>query len=656
MHRTFKRVLSGVAALAVVGVTPLITASAASASPTLGAGGGVATVKTSGGAADLSSGDANDVWTLRLPAGAVCATDGNAGGRWHTFMVPASENLNTALAFSGTGALVGASTGSSGTGTFRNNILGSNNTAVRNQAPNAGDAAIINIPNMAYNGWTAGQIPSGAYKIGIACTHNNVPADTVGTPAAVDNYWFQTITVTYPGGDVSGAQINWIVGQAPNDPTGVTVASGNQTCVVSFTPSTQGSPAPTYTATATGPGGPFSNTSSGSPITVSIPGGNNQSYTVAVQASNTAGSSSSVAASNNPCIPVAAARNNVSGLTATPGAPGSGIITLNWTPPAANTPAANPASYAVSWTGQAAGSASPNVPFGTNTYQATGLAAGTYTFTVTAVYADNPTTGTPAATVQTTAAPSSLLYQDIAVNRPVGALVITQVCGVHGAQNPVAPALYTGFPDGLPAITNANSSTVEVPTLAGTAPTTGAAPGGPADTKRGQYPYPTDANGVPNPSYPTHCGVDLGIAQYVTRGTGAGQFFAASGVLNQVTVVDTRDDDIGFNVNGTMGQFSANGGTDVFSGSQLGWIPKMTEDTGPFADSNGATYDQDVHAGPAVAPNTVNASGLSSGRNLANAAAGSGLGTAILDARLLLLIPVTADAGNYAGTLTISAA
>jgi NAD+ kinase len=49
--------------------------------------------------------------------------------------------------------------------------------------------------------------------------------------------------------------------------------------------------------------------------------------------------------------------------------------------------------------------------------------------------------------------------------------------------------------------------------------------------------------------------VALGTAKLVTSGTGAGQFLQASGLLNQVTVVDTRDTDTGWNITGTMGTF-----------------------------------------------------------------------------------------------------
>jgi hypothetical protein len=206
-----------------------------------------------------------------------------------------------------------------------------------------------------------------------------------------------------------------------------------------------------------------------------------------------------------------------------------------------------------------------------------------------------------------------------------------------------------------------NSSTVAAPTTGGTAPTTGAAPGGPADPVRGQYPYPTLPDGTANATYPTHCGINLGNAQFVRSGAGAGQFFAADGRLNQVTVVDTRDGDLGWNVVGQVSNFTAGAGKS-FSGSQLGWTPVNTEDTGPFTDSVGVTYDQLTAPGAAIAPNTPLASGLSSNRTLISAAPynGSGavktggLGTAIADARLKLLIPVTAQSGTYSAVLTIS--
>src|SRR5205823_2624786 len=151
-------------------------------------------------------------------------------------------------------------------------------------------------------------------------------------------------------------------------------------------------------------------------------------------------------------------------------------------------------------------------------YSFTGLADGTvYTFKVQGVYGAN--TG-PFSNSSAPIAPiSTLVTQTITVTRPQGALVLTQVCGAHGA------------------------------TTTGTAPTLGSGPGGTADPLFAQYPYPTDANGVPDANYPTNCSVDLGIAHLVTSGAGAGQFFEATGFISQITVVDTRDTDPGWTAN-----------------------------------------------------------------------------------------------------------
>ena len=72
---------------------------------------------------------------------------------------------------------------------------------------------------------------------------------------------------------------------------------------------------------------------------------------------------------------------------------------------------------------------------------------------------------------------------------------------------------------------------------------------------------PVDANGVPtNPgavTYPTNCGLSLGTAQLITTGSEAGKYFRASGRLNQVTVVDTRNVDAGWTLQGAMTDFSS---------------------------------------------------------------------------------------------------
>ena len=85
-----------------------------------------------------------------------------------------------------------------------------------------------------------------------------------------------------------------------------------------------------------------------------------------------------------------------------------------------------------------------------------------------------------------------------------------------------------------------------------------------------------------------------------------------------------------------------------FSGNYLGWSPVVTD----TSDVTSAGYDQTVTAGATVLPDT--ATGLATPKALSSAAAGAGLGIASFDARLKLLIPVSARAGTYNGTLTFT--
>jgi hypothetical protein len=173
--------------------------------------------------------------------------------------------------------------------------------------------------------------------------------------------------------------------------------------------------------------------------------------------------------------------------------------------------------------------------------------------------------------------------------------------------------------------------------------------GGGADPVFGQYPYPVDANGEPIPSYPTHCGLNLGISKLITSGPEAGKYFRIDGRLNQVTVVDTRNVDAGWNLTGSMSDFVS--GTNSFSGNYLGWTPKASFDSGPTLEG----YDMVTTAGGVTQPAFL--TGMkTSPKNLGSAAPLKGLGIAAFDAHLRLLIPVTADNGTYSATLTLSAA
>lgn len=614
MMHTRKRVRATLLALATTAaVVPFLSTPAASA----------AGVPQTPPTMSPTSGTSATPFTLNLPSGAACAGDSaNDGYNVTSYMVPASVDPGTLQFDPITGPMpqdVGAN--------FRQPlyVAGSGSSFTGIQTANAttppGPGPVINIPqfDLSSAGFVPGDIPAGAYNIGIACI--------LGVPDAdqMHEYWNTTITVTTnPSG--GPAQVSFSQGATPTAPTITTVTPDDQSLAVAFTPvpSTPAITGFTVSATPTGGGATVTQAGVGSPITVAGLT-NGTSYDVTVHATNSVGNSAESAVVT--ATPAAAPRPAVTNLAATPGAPGSGSVNVTWSPPASGpvptgyTVAVAPAGGTVTSTGPTSASV-------------TGLSSSTvYTFTVTP---QHPAPDTAiAASVQASPLPSAVLMQEITVTRPVGQLVLTQVCGTNG--DIPAEAAGGGF----------GAFTAVPADLTGTGPTLTA---GGSDTDpnytAGEYPYPA----VPN--YPTHCGVALGTAKLVTSGTGAGQFYAASALLNQVTVVDTRDTDPSWNIVGTMGQFSAGTGL-TFSGSQLGWNPVAT-DTGAFVNSDNVSYDQLVAAGGVIAPNSLNANGLSTGKTLGSAVAGRGLGIATLDARLKLLIPVWAFSGNYTGVLTIS--
>lgn len=251
-----------------------------------------------------------------------------------------------------------------------------------------------------------------------------------------------------------------------------------------------------------------------------------------------------------------------------------------------------------------------------------------------------------------------IVVQDIATVRPRGALVITQRCGVFGSAATYSDDVFGTLP-ALPATAGADPSGASPPSAVGTAPTRGA--GGVPDPQFTQYPYPVDSAGDALSLPATNCAVDLGTAALIVAGPRAGQYFKATGRIAQLTVVDTRDSDSGWTFNGTMSPFvSSTDPTDTFSGDLLGWDPEVTWDTGPTLD----LYDMSVAAGnprqpvPNGSPDGLGSptqgSNPTRARSLAQAQSGRGLGQAVMDARLRLLVPTTADAGTYVGVLTFT--
>ena len=141
----------------------------------------------------------------------------------------------------------------------------------------------------------------------------------------------------------------------------------------------------------------------------------------------------------------------------------------------------------------------------------------------------------------------------------------------------------------------------------------------------------------------------MGTARFVTSGNLAGQFFTASGRLNQVTVLDTRDTDTGWIARGDIEDNFTGTTGDTFSGDYLGWIPQVTDTSDPVG---GSGYDQLVTPGGAILPGTVN--GLRGDPILGESPRDAGLGIATMDARMQLLIPASANAADYSATLSLT--
>jgi hypothetical protein len=173
--------------------------------------------------------------------------------------------------------------------------------------------------------------------------------------------------------------------------------------------------------------------------------------------------------------------------------------------------------------------------------------------------------------------------------------------------------------------------------------------------------------GTPAPVYPTGCEVNLGTARLVTGGPLAGEYFAAQGRMNQVSVVNTRN----LAGNWTLNMFAEpfvnqDNGSQNFEGNFLGFAPVETYESGPVdlgVGLDGVTqrgiYDMTVATQARILPGegvgTLAGPGLGNTRTIATAAAASSLGLYIVDGMFQLLFPVEYDSGTYLSNVEISA-
>jgi hypothetical protein len=486
---------------------------------------------------------------------------------------------------------------------------------------------------------------NGVYNIGFICVLAGV----------VTRHWVTPITVT---GFVAPSTFNWFAGPDGvvlirnlvldgTSPTGG-ILTGSF-AIVPAIPAVTG-----YTVTLS-PGGATVTIPAVGPYTFSFSGlTNGTAYTASVAATTAVGSSRPTTATttvgvDNVPAPVVVAPSSPSPvlITIVPAATPLGAVLLNHVVTIPGVPG------------------SPFIlPAGTNTLSVTGASFGScgnsFSFTVQATY-NAPFVGDTFSGTNSILC-AQVVVQDITVVRPQGALVLTQRCGVFGSAAAYSDTTFGTLP-ALAATADADTigaipaGTAPIIDLDGTGPGTATGP----DSLFAQYPYPVDSAGIPNPNYPTNCAIDLGTGSLITSGPRAGQYFKATGRIAQITVINTRDADSGWTLNGRMSDFtSTTDATDTFSGNLLGWNPEVTWDSTANLDG----YDMTVTAGGVRQPEpSSSTTGLGAGFNstnmalassLAQATPGASLGQAVMDARLRLLIPVTADAGTYTGVLTFT--
>jgi hypothetical protein len=150
------------------------------------------------------------------------------------------------------------------------------------------------------------------------------------------------------------------------------------------------------------------------------------------------------------------------------------------------------------------------------------------------------------------------------------------------------------------------------------------------------------------PLTPTSCGVQMGVGAPILDGELAGQYFALTGRMNQVTVVDLRPVPAGWTLNAVMSDVThaVGGPNQRFTGAHLGVDPVITGQAGVPAGA-----PMGVVPGPAIDPMRP---GLGVMQPLASAPAGSGTGVAVVDARLNMVMPFWTVSGDYHGTLTLT--
>ncbi len=147
----------------------------------------------------------------------------------------------------------------------------------------------------------------------------------------------------------------------------------------------------------------------------------------------------------------------------------------------------------------------------------------------------------------------------------------------------------------------------------------------------------------------TPCAVDM------TEGTldATGQYYPATGVLKPIRVIDARDTDKGWIVTANVDDDFTDVGK-AFDAQALGWTPREVFQSPALGNG----YTMTVDPGPSIAPWTSDALKDGTAVLMESVADGGGiqrgLGLAVYEADLSILVPISAPSGAYSADIVFT--
>jgi len=166
-------------------------------------------------------------------------------------MIPAAADIDATLTFSSSGPTAVGSE-------FRQPLFDTSGTPAVQKLPDiavspATTGGISGVPNFNFQVFSPGDIPDGAYKIGVACTLG------VAGPTQLKSYWSQEITITGDQTNTDNAKVDWVA--TDSSPTTTTTVAPATTTTAAPTSTTTVGQSTSTTTTTTDPLGSAGSTS-----------------------------------------------------------------------------------------------------------------------------------------------------------------------------------------------------------------------------------------------------------------------------------------------------------------------------------------------------------------------------------------------------------